>query len=242
MRPPKCHPTPLDKHNSIDLERLRDRRGAQRRVSRCRRDVTTRPARHSGGSSRGCARSRSPAGRWQAGWKVSEETGARVMPRAGRGPLSAVTAGCVVRGHAHPRPGDCPGITGCPACCPACCPERATRPDTAALAAAGAPGHKPHHDEDGHRDQPGNRNVSGVAKIPPAAMPASQMARITPRIIPMIPRSWSAGVADVRHARPEHLACEMTPSDRRPEPKRSGVSGVIRQVTHLGGDALRDRV
>jgi hypothetical protein len=54
----------------------------------------------------------------------------------------------------------------------------------------------------------------------------------------MIPRSWSAGIADVRHARPEHLAYEMTPSDRRPEPKRSGVSGVIRQVTHLGWDAL----
>jgi hypothetical protein len=54
----------------------------------------------------------------------------------------------------------------------------------------------------------------------------------------MFPRSWSAGIADVRHARPEHLACEMTPSDRRPEPKRSGVSGVIRQATHLGGDAL----
>jgi hypothetical protein len=53
----------------------------------------------------------------------------------------------------------------------------------------------------------------------------------------MIPRSRSAGIADVGHARPEHLACEMTLSDRWPEPKRFGVSGVIRQVTHLGGDA-----
>jgi hypothetical protein len=31
--------------------------------------------------------------------------------------------------------------------------------------------------------------------------------------------------------------CEMAPSDRRLEPRRSGVSRVIRQVTHLGWDA-----
>ncbi len=51
--------------------------------------------------------------------------------------------------------------------CPACCPESAARPGAAAqrpasggrggcaaLAATRAPGHEPHDDEDGHRDQP----------------------------------------------------------------------------------------
>ena len=37
---------------------------------------------------------------------------------------------------------------------PACCPESPTRPGTAALAAARAPGHEPDDDDDGHGDQP----------------------------------------------------------------------------------------
>ena len=37
--------------------------------------------------------------------------------------------------------------------------------------------------------------------------------------------------------------CEMAPSDRRLEPKRSGASRVVRLFTHLGWDVLRgDRV
>ena len=70
-------------------------------------------------------------------------------------------------GHAHLRPGDHLPVIGCPAGCPACCPESAARPGTAAqwpasggrggcaaLAATRAPGHEPHDDEYGHRDQP----------------------------------------------------------------------------------------
>ncbi len=59
--------------------------GAQRRVSRCRRDVTSQVSALQRRIQQGCARSCSSAGRWQAGWRVSEETGARVRPGPGRG-------------------------------------------------------------------------------------------------------------------------------------------------------------
>ena len=91
-----------------DPERLRDRRGAQRRVSRCRRDVIQPGQRATAADQQGCARSRSPAGRWRAGWRVSEQTGARVRPGPGSGAVSRHRQVCAVRGHAHPRPGDCP--------------------------------------------------------------------------------------------------------------------------------------
>ena len=107
------------------------------------------------------------APRWQAGWRVSEKTAAKATP-GGREPLSAITAGCVslaamlipgpvitsgqpdARQAAQPaarslRPGRVPPRAG---------RHRADDGGCAALAATRAPGHEPHDDEDGHRDQP----------------------------------------------------------------------------------------
>jgi len=98
----------------------------------------------------------------QAGWRRSKETSAKVGRAEGNRcqPLPPVR---VPGGHAHPRPGDHPRVTGCPACSPdsAAQPTTATqrsasgaRSGCAALAATRAPGHEPHDDEYGHRDQP----------------------------------------------------------------------------------------
>jgi hypothetical protein len=103
-----------------------------------------------------------------AGGLAREQGGRRQGPARQKG--TAVSHHRRVRvpgGHAHPRPGDHLRVIGCPAGCPACCPESAARPGTAAqwpasggrggcaaLAATRAPGHEPHDDEYGHRDQP----------------------------------------------------------------------------------------
>ena len=128
--------------------------------------------RHSEQIQQGCARSCPPAGSQPGSWQVSKETGARARPGRKGEPLSAITAGCVsfvamlipgavIASDNQPR------MLGCAAGCPACCPESAARPGTAAqwpasggrsgcaaLAAARAPGHEPHDDDDGHRNQP----------------------------------------------------------------------------------------
>ena len=120
--------------------------------------------RHSEQIQQGCARPCSPAGpqswRRQASWRGSKETGAKAGQKG-----TAVSHHRRVRvpgSHAHLRPGDHLRVIGCPACCP----ESAARPGTAAqwpasggrgdyaaLAATRAPGHEPHDDEYGHRDQ-----------------------------------------------------------------------------------------
>ena len=121
--------------------------------------------RHSEQIQQGCARPCSPAGRRLGGGRRAGEGARRPAPRPSQAEGTAVSHHRRVRvpgGHAHPRPGDHLRVIGCPACCP----ESAARPGTAAqwpasggrggcaaLTATRAPGHEPHDDEYGHRDQ-----------------------------------------------------------------------------------------
>ena len=64
------------------------------------------------------------------------------------------------------------------------------------------------------------RNVFSVAKIPPATVTASQMERITPRIVPMI--------------RPMYLSMRLAPpGTRRIVPGRLGPAEPVRAVWHI---------
>ena len=154
----------------VGREHLRDRRDARRRCQPVspRRDPARSACATANRSSKAAhGRARRPGlppWRRQAGWRESKETGAKA--RLGRRePLSAITAECVPGGHAHPRPGDhlrfldrlpgrlpslLPGVRG-----PAGYRRAAAgiRVAAAPLAATRAPGHEPHDDEYGHRDQ-----------------------------------------------------------------------------------------
>jgi len=121
--------------------------------------------RHSEQIQQGCTRPCSPAGCSLGGGRRACEGARRPAPRPSQAEGTAVSHHRRVRvpgGHAHPRPGDHLRVIGCPACCP----ESAARPGTAAqwpasggrggcaaLTATRAPGHEPHDDEYGHRDQ-----------------------------------------------------------------------------------------
>ncbi len=126
--------------------------------------------RHSEQIQQGCTRPYSLAGppTLEAARGLAREQGDRRQGQAGQ-KGTAVSHHRRVRvpgGHAHPRPGRHLRVIGCPAGCPACCPESAARRGTVrsgrhrapaaaapALAATRAPGHEPHNDDDGHRDQ-----------------------------------------------------------------------------------------
>jgi len=150
-----------------DLEHLRDRWDARRRCQPVspRADPARSACATASRSSKAAPGRAGRPGRRLGGGRRAGEGARRPAPRPSQAEGTAVSHHRRVRvpgGHAHPRPGDHLRVIGCPACCP----ESAARPGTAAqwpasggrggcaaLTATRAPGHEPHDDEYGHRDQ-----------------------------------------------------------------------------------------